>query len=485
MRHHIHLGALLPAIAGAVLVAGCGGSVTPLGSAEGASSSPAGSGSGVSKGAQGSSGASGSLADFDLDVCTGEEHRLLEGVTRSDGTAAADGAVDYMELRDEFEYDGTSRVVAVAKQGTPCAFSSQATKCRQDLAALRSPAGWNPFSYGMEPARHRYLVWTTQDAIGTVTSLDALRDFVKVVENVKDAALLATATGEYRFVCDGTKNAKQTATGWALRVQSGHDCGEYAKVEEHVFDVSSTGEVTIAQTKLVKKGEPQCTIGRRPEGLASTSRAHACEESVDAVGRFFADAAHLEAASIVAFERLATELSALGAPRELVESALASRDDEIRHARMTAKAAARRGGRPTAPVVAPIAERTMLEIALENAVEGCVRETYGALVAHHQAMAASDPSIAAMMRVIAEDETRHAGLAWDVAAWLEPRLSADERMAVASARAEALEELRSALAFEPAPELEEVAGMPAASRATALLDALEGHFIQPALAAVA
>ena len=90
-----------------------------------------------------------------------------------------------------------------------------------------------------------------------------------------------------------------------------------------------------------------------------------------------------------------------------------------------------------------------------------------------------------MMRTIAEDETRHAGLAWDVAAWLEPRLTVDERAAVARARARAIAELRSALASEPAPELEHVAGMPAADRAIALLDALEERFMEPAIAAVA
>jgi hypothetical protein len=127
----------------------------------------------------------------------------------------------------------------------------------------------------------------------------------------------------------------------------------------------------------------------------------------------------------------------------------------------------------------------MLDVALENAVEGCIRETYGALVAHHQAQAARDPAIATMMRVIAEDETRHAGLAWDVAAWLEPKLSVEERTAVAAARARAIAELRVALGAAPAPELESLAGMPASDRAIALLDALEQRFMQTAIAAVA
>ncbi len=481
MRHHVRLGALLPAIAGAAIAAACGGSVSPVGNVEGASTTPNGSGSGTST--PGSTGSSGSATSngFDLDVCTGSEHRLLEGVTHGDGNAPADGQVDYMDLRDEYDVEGATPFV-LAKEGTPCASGPAVEKCKQDLAALRSPSGWAPLSMGMDPPRHRYLVFTKRDAVATVTSLDALREFVAVVENVKDAALLATAPGKYRFVCDGTKNAKQTPSGFSLRVQSGTSCGAGMKVEEHVLDVSAAGDITVAETTLVREGDPNCAIGRRPEGLATTGPAN---DSGDAVGRFFAEAAHLEAASIVAFERFARELSRLGAPCELVESALVSRDDEMRHARMTAKAAARRGGRPVAPVIEPVAERTVLEIAIENAVEGCVRETFGALVAHHQAQAARDPAIATMMRVIAEDETRHAGLAWDVAAWLEPRLSMEERVAVSEARTRAIAELRQALAFAPAPELESMAGMPAPDRAIALLDALEERFMQPAIAAVA
>jgi hypothetical protein len=183
---------------------------------------------------------------------------------------------------------------------------------------------------------------------------------------------------------------------------------------------------------------------------------------------------------VVAFERLARELVSLGAPPELVESALASRDDEIRHARMTAKIAKRFGGHPAAPEVADATQRSAFEIAIENAVEGCVRETYGALVAHHQAAAAEDRSIASAMHSIAEDETRHAGLAWDVAAWLEPQLSPEARHEVNAARTRAIAELREALTYEPKQALRQVAGLPTATSAITMLDALTESFLQHA-----
>ncbi|MBX3222917.1 MAG: ferritin-like domain-containing protein [Labilithrix sp.] len=424
---------------------------------------------------------------FDLDVCTGTEHRKLEGVTGSADHGPASGAVDYMELRIEHRIDYTflPEPTVIAKHGSPCASGPQKSKCESALAALWSTEGWPGPPNDPGPPLYLYLIWTKLDEVGTVTSLESLRDFVGDVENVKDAALLATASGTYRFVCDGTMNARKTETGWSLRVQTGSGCGRGADIEEHVLDVSRDGAVTVAGPKVVAEGNPDCTFGRRPNGLSSSGAAHGCEDTSPPMGRFFAEAAHLEAASIVAFAYLARELSALGAPKELVDSALASRDDEIRHARMTAKVATRHGGHPTAPEIAPIAERTALEIALENAVEGCVRETYSALVAHHQAQAAADPSIKAMMRIIAEDETRHAGLAWDVAAWLEPQLAPDERRAVANARARAVADLRATLASEPAAALVDAAGGPPSARALAMLDALDAQFIETALATTA
>jgi hypothetical protein len=374
-----------------------------------------------------------------------------------------------MELRQQNEGpDGQASVVQ--ESGTACASASDRPKCEKELAAFRSEAGWKLAAEPDAPGRY-YLVYTAGDAVQAVTSLADLRTFVAPVENAKDAALLATAANAYRFQCDGSKNARKTAAGWELRVFSGSNCGAGTHIDEHILEVTSAGDLTVKQTTVAREGDPNCAIGRRPEGLHAPRAAHTGDEC-DAVGRFFAEAAHLEAASVVAFERLAEELTALGAPQELVGSALASRDDEIRHARMTAKVAKRFGGRPEAPRVERAEKRSLVAIALENAVEGCVRETYGALVAHHQAAAAGDPSIACMMHGIAEDETRHAGLAWDVAAWLEPQLAPEERREVEAARAQAIAALRAALASEPQLALRQLAGMPAAASAISMLDAL-------------
>ncbi len=118
------------------------------------------------------------------------------------------------------------------------------------------------------------------------------------------------------------------------------------------------------------------------------------------------------------------------------------------------------GAEPRRPEIAAAEERTAFEIALENAVEGCVRETYGALVATHQSIHAQDPRIASAMREVADDEIRHAELSWALAAWLEPRLSDAERAEIDAAKRAAVDELMATSNAPVHPSLVAHAGMP-------------------------
>jgi hypothetical protein len=119
--------------------------------------------------------------------------------------------------------------------------------------------------------------------------------------------------------------------------------------------------------------------------------------------------------------------------------------------------------------------RTLLEIAIENAVEGCVRETYGALVAQFQAKAAGDTALRHALKSIAIDEANHAELSWDLARWLDAQLTAEERESVRSRMDEAIAELDRDVATEPPAESCRVAGLPNALQAKALVAALRAE----------
>jgi hypothetical protein len=115
--------------------------------------------------------------------------------------------------------------------------------------------------------------------------------------------------------------------------------------------------------------------------------------------------------------------------------------------------------------------RSVYAIALENAVEGCIRETYGALLATWQSVHAQDPGIRRRMRTIAADETRHAALSWRVARFLENQLDARQRARVERARVKATRELLDSAMHEPAREIAGAVGLPSSAEAKRLLGA--------------
>lgn len=208
-------------------------------------------------------------------------------------------------------------------------------------------------------------------------------------------------------------------------------------------------------------------------------RRHACvtsrgeTEAADAVAAWLARAAHDEAASVHAFRALARELSAWGAPPELLVRIEAAAADEERHAAVTAALARGRGAEVVAPAVAEVEVRSLLAIARENAAEGCVRETWAALSAAHQARCAADPMVRRIYAAIAADETRHAELAWAIDAWLMGQIDGEGRAAVIAARRTAAVEVAAAVAAVDAPELAELGVPPpqVAARLCAGLDA--------------
>jgi hypothetical protein len=173
----------------------------------------------------------------------------------------------------------------------------------------------------------------------------------------------------------------------------------------------------------------------------------------------------------MAFVRLREELRAHGASGALVHAASRAALDEVRHARVVARLARRYGAAPRSRTVAERRDvRPLEEVAIENAVEGCVRETYGALVATWQGRAAADPSVARAMRRIARDETRHAALAWAVARWAEARLSRSACRRVDEARRTARASLGAELTRPNDPALVRAAGLPSARRALAMFE---------------
>ena len=160
------------------------------------------------------------------------------------------------------------------------------------------------------------------------------------------------------------------------------------------------------------------------------------------------------------------------APAPLVRAARRAARDEQRHAQRMADRARTAGAPLVAPVVRRRGPRPLEAIARENAVEGCVMETFGALTAAWQAAHARDASLRRAFARIAADETRHAALSWAVARWVEAS-SRSPRGARASsaARARAVQALARS-ARSPPGSFDGDLGRPSPAQRTLLFDGM-------------
>jgi hypothetical protein len=342
--------------------------------------------------------------------------------------------------------------------GTPCSGASDETACSSAIEASLAESDC------VENPCDDFFLVTHGDTVTRVEERAALSALLGTIDTETEAAIAALFADAW-VTCwselgdggtDATAGTRVRAIEGGYEIDTRSSCYGSPLIGTATVDGDANVDITA---------DMSFCLGRRPEGLSPTSSVRARHE----LGAYFTRAARLEAASVYAFEQLARDLERLSAPRALVELALRSALEEVGHTRTMGALAQRFGGEPSAPVVVPQPERSAFAIALDNAVEGCVRETYGALVAFYQAEAATDAHVRAAMLQLAEDETRHAQLAWQVAQWLEPQLCATERDAIVRARRAAYDELQRELGSKLSHAARTLLGLPDETVALALL----------------
>ncbi|HYO93087.1 MAG TPA: ferritin-like domain-containing protein [Polyangiaceae bacterium] len=406
------------------------------------------------------------------DVASGERAACVEGTRNVLLDLKPARAFDHAELRRQMGDSPTQPLLSVGK---PCASASDIASCERELQRTPSTPG---FAASCRPGHCNFQL-VVSDAHG-VTRLGSAADLAKLlapVDTAGEAALLAFANNHWVLACDAPL-PQRSGSGWTLT--SNQTIEECPLVTADVtLAISEAGEVRVVRTENQKR--TNACVGRRPPGLQPVaSHSPPVRSERTALGAYLAGSAHLEAASVPAFERLADELAQRGAPKALSRACQRAAADERRHTRRMTELAVRRGGRVPAVEICQVAARDTLSLALDNAVEGCVRETFGAVVGRYQALHATDPEISAAMDQISRDELRHATLAWKIGAWLETHLAPAERTRVNAARGRAIEELRSELAEAATHESQEMLGLPSPAAALSMLAVLEETLWRPA-----
>lgn len=126
-----------------------------------------------------------------------------------------------------------------------------------------------------------------------------------------------------------------------------------------------------------------------------------------------------EHASIASMQRFALELLTLGTDPALVRAAVEATRDEVDHTARCLDIAARLDGQAHQPGPLDLTGFTLrqglADVAVAAVLEGCIGETLAAVQAATAARHAG-PELARMLATIAEDESRHALLAWQCVA---------------------------------------------------------------------
>lgn len=381
-----------------------------------------------------------SLPAFDTTVCLDQNERNY--LFPKDATLAV--GVDFLGGYQVDGQNGPTAVVASPhKIGAACSKATDAKACTTALAAFdaTTPSWGTDCGGGLCAPFPAYQVRTTAgDTVAVIGQREGVQKAFLPIDRPSEAvAAVAAIHGgscqgpNVRVNGDGSYVVKTVNGGCTANPNDPTKSIDY--VDETAYRVTADGTITPVGTVRVSevKNDYGCPVaGRKPAGLAACAPSRG-----DVSGGYFAKMAHLEAASVVAFAHMVSELRAHGAPAALIARAEAAILNEQRHAVTIGALAVEHGAAVPVVEVAPMAVRSLLEMAIENRREGCVRETFGALVAHYQAAASTERPVREAMREIAVDETEHAALSWDLDAWFATRLTASERALVEAAGSEA------------------------------------------------
>jgi hypothetical protein len=362
-----------------------------------------------------------------------------------------------------------AEVVEAARSGQPCPETDKdACEKRVKNVAL-------PNVGGIADGDRRYFLVVAQGGeLKLVSTREQLAGLIGEVDSKQDAAAFLWLEGwggscaklqaqgkgfvlpqlKVGMRCPAMHRAMRAGAELISDIPEGYD-----KDGKYRLEVDHSGKVRVKYLGGANTENFGRACGRRPSDLAlGCEHAADCGDERSQVGAYLAEGARLEAAAVFAFELMARELAAYAAPASLVERCLAAAADERRHTELTCDAARRYGFEPILPEAHVRPLPSLWQLALENTVEGCVRETWGALSAAVQARTARDPQLAELYAAIAPDELSHAELSWDIHAWLSTQTGAAPTLQALAevARAELLAEQ-----IDPSPSVAALAGAPA------------------------
>ena len=341
--------------------------------------------------------------------------------------------------------------------GEPCKTASNVIECKTNLNLLNSSFDSNA------------LVITQGDNIQVLQDESDVKSFLGDLDNPEKVFSWMHVRGvgiSCQFENSAVISAEQGRSWNAVYTEMVQSCSPIVRERVRInINVSSWDIVETARAEI-ERLEGAC-VGRKPPGILEF-KPQEIRKNQNAVGSLLSRNAAFEAASVIAFEHLREELEFYDAPLSILKKIDAAIVDERRHAIQIAQLAHCYGQTADQFKVTKSVIRSLESIATDNMIEGCIGESWGALVGLHQAVTASDKSIAQVMQVIANEEIEHASLSWEIHAWLFPQLTSQEKERVVIAKQMALLELIKKAQQGTDQYVNQVMGLPEPKTATIL-----------------
>jgi hypothetical protein len=205
-------------------------------------------------------------------------------------------------------------------------------------------------------------------------------------------------------------------------VVNGECCYEVRyNCEGQVVGCSCSGRPLIIEGRPIE-GAAERLAGWQDARLPRPNLAGLSKEQRRLIALHWTRIGAAEYASVAGFQRFAMDLMANGAPPDLIVRAQRAALDEMRHARLAFTLASAFAGAPIGPsalnlpAAIPI-HRSIAELAVSTAEEGCTVETLSACLLAEALHLATDPAVIAALTQLRRDEDRHAALAWETLRW--------------------------------------------------------------------
>lgn len=180
----------------------------------------------------------------------------------------------------------------------------------------------------------------------------------------------------------------------------------------------------VGRPFIVDGAERLANTARRDDWRATTEGAVGVtlspEERAQVSGAW-ANIGLMEHASVAAFARFSLQLLSLAAPSPLIEACNQAMVDETLHAKLAFGLSSQVSGKAVGPGRLPMDHaldtNDLESVVLGAVLEGCIGETVAAVEAAQGLSTAQEPVVVSALARIAEDERRHADLAWQFVRW--------------------------------------------------------------------